>query len=221
METLNSITQKIRDATQRAERKSPPVLIAVSKFQPIEKMIELYEQGQRDFGENYVQELVSKSQAFREKGLNDVRFHFIGKLQSNKVKSLLPEVYAIHSIDSIRLLREVEKRAMERAQRIEVFFQINIDEEESKAGFLSSDLPDLCEGVKDLRSVVPAGLMAIPDPSKDPVHAFERMSELSQTYGPKLGMGLSMGMSGDYEVAIQKGSTAIRIGTALFGERTN
>jgi len=221
METLESITQKIQNATLRAERKSPPLLIAVSKFQPIEKMISLYEQGHRDFGENYVQELVAKAQAFRERGLNEVRFHFIGKLQSNKVKSLLPEVFAIHSVDSIRLLQEIEKRALERAQRIDVFFQINIDDEDSKSGFRVADLPELCESVRSLRGVVPAGLMAIPDPSKDPTHAFERMLELSQAYGQELGWGLSMGMSGDFEVAIQKGSTAIRIGTALFGERTN
>ena len=221
METLESITQKIKEATHRAERKTPPVLIAVSKFQPIEKMIALYEQGQRDFGENYVQELGAKARAFRDRGIKDARFHFIGKLQSNKVKSLLPEVFAIHSIDSIRLLQEVEKRAQERAQRVEVYFQINIDDEESKSGFRPIDLPVLCEAVRNLRALLPAGLMAIPDPSKDPLHAFERMSELSFTFGPELGMGLSMGMSGDFESAIQKGSTVIRIGTALFGERTN
>ena len=219
MESLGSIREKIRAAALRSGRTGEPLLIAVSKFQPVEKMLALYEEGQRDFGENYVQELCAKAEAFRDRGIRDVRFHFIGKLQSNKVKALLPEAAVIHSVDSIRLLGEIEKRALEFALRPEVCFQINIDHEGTKGGFVEEDLPALAEAAGNLRCAVPSGLMAIPDPGRNPEEAFERMAALSGVYGAVLGKGLSMGMSGDYEMAIAHGSTVIRIGTALFGER--
>ncbi|NDG84087.1 MAG: YggS family pyridoxal phosphate-dependent enzyme, partial [Proteobacteria bacterium] len=211
--------EKIHTATLRAGRSGEPLLIAVSKFQPLEKLLALYDEGQRDFGENYVQELCAKAEAFRDRGIRDVRFHFIGKLQRNKVKALLPEAAVIHSVDSIKLLREIEKRALEFALRPEVYFQINIDREATKSGFVEEDLPALREAVGELKCAVPAGLMAIPDPSRNPEEAFERMAQLSGEYGAVLGKGLSMGMSGDFERAIAHGSTVIRIGTALFGER--
>lgn len=182
-------------------------------------MIALYAAGQRDFGENYVQELVSKAQHFREKGMDDVRFHFIGGLQTNKVKALLPWVAAIHSCDSIRVLREIEKRASLLGREVGVYFQVNIDEEESKGGFRESDLPLVSEALREMHFIRPLGLMAIPDPDGNPERAFERMRVLSDLHGAVLGRGLSMGMSGDYEAAIASGSTVVRIGTALFGER--
>jgi pyridoxal phosphate enzyme (YggS family) len=219
MESLASIRQRILDCSLLAGRTDPPLLLAVSKFQPVEKMLALHAQGQRDFGENYVQELVAKAREFRSRGITDARFHFIGKLQTNKVKVLLPEVSAVHSVDSLRLLREIAKRAGESGLLPAVYFQVNIDREESKSGFMEEELPGLCLAVRESGGVKPAGLMAIPDPGKNPADAFRRMRELSCRCGETLGPGLSMGMSGDYEEAIRHGASVIRIGTALFGER--
>ena len=221
MEPLARIQKKVEDATARAGRATPPVLIAVSKFQPVEKLEELYRQGHRVFGENYVQELIAKRAMMMEAGCKEVEFHFIGKLQSNKVKQLLPHVVAIHSVDSVKLLNEIEKRAVELNLRPQVFFQVNIDQETTKGGFRVDEIPGLLDAAKALRFSVPEGLMAIPDPNRNPRDAFRRMRELSEKHGSVLGRGLSMGMSGDYEVAIEEGSTAVRVGTALFGEREN
>ncbi len=219
METLNQILARIQKDSLDAGREKQPLLIAVSKFQTIEKIIGLYEQGQRAFGENYVQELVTKKKLLQDLGYCGLEFHFIGKLQKNKVKTVLPHVRAIHSVDSIRLLEEIEKKSQELSMKPEVYFQINIDEEPTKGGFLASDLENLCGLVRGCRNLIPSGLMAIPDPQRDPENAFERMKKLSLEYGEILGTGLSMGMSGDFGSAIRNGSTVIRIGTALFGER--
>ena len=111
MEALSRVLNEIRKAAIEAGREAPPLVIAVSKFQPIEKIIEAYTQGQRIFGENYVQELHTKKLLLERMGYSDFEFHFIGKLQTNKVKQVLPLVKAIHSVDSFRLLNEIEKRA--------------------------------------------------------------------------------------------------------------
>ncbi len=193
--------------------------MAVSKFQPLEKIIALHREGQRVFGENYVQELVAKKQALEAQGILDCEFHFIGKLQTNKVKQLLPHVKAIHSVDSLRLLGEIEMRAQAAVLRPEVYVQVNVDCESTKGGFRIEELDSLCEALSGCRSLIPAGLMAIPDPGKDPEHAFRQMRQLSERYQKVVGPGLSMGMSADYELAIQHGTTMIRMGTALFGKR--
>ncbi len=219
MEALNRVLNEIRMASTEAGREVPPSVIAVSKFQPIGKMIEAHAQGQRIFGENYVQELVTKKHLLEGMGYSDFEFHFIGKLQTNKVKQVLPLVKAIHSVDSLRLLNEIEKRARDLAVRPEVYFQVNIDEEETKGGFLVSELEELSESVKACKSVIPAGLMTIPDPSRDVEVSFSGMKALSNRFGNVLGHGLSMGMSGDYVSAIRHGATIVRIGSALFGKR--
>lgn len=193
--------------------------MAVSKFQPVEKIIEALQNGQSVFGENYVQELLEKKEELERRGISGFEFHFIGKLQTNKVKALLPHVRVIHSVDSVRLLKEIEKRAEEFGLHPEVFFQVNIDEELTKSGFLPKDLAELGEVAHSARQVIPKGLMAIPNPERDPADAFRRMQSLSEQHGSLLGRGLSMGMSSDYREAIQYGSTWIRIGSAIFGER--
>jgi len=196
-------------------------LVAVSKTKPVAQMLELYRQGQRIFGENYVQELVEKKNQFDLLGIKDIEFHFIGHLQSNKVKSMLPCVSTIHSIDSVRLYEEVIKRAEEMKLKISVYFQINIDDEKSKSGFRSSEVTDLAYLVKTRTSpsVRVIGLMTIPSPEGIPGAAFRKMHELSKRYRSELGSGLSMGMSNDYEMAIAEGATSVRIGSALFGKR--
>jgi pyridoxal phosphate enzyme (YggS family) len=194
-------------------------LVAVSKFQDDSKIEALYREGQRIFGENYVQELVAKWERLRP-SLPDIEFHFIGRLQRNKVKALIPAVRVIHSIDSLALLLEVDRRAREAGKRIGVYFQINIDSEPQKGGFVPEALPDLSDAVPGLSAIEPLGLMCIPDPERDPTEAFRRMKALSLRHGVVLGAGLSMGMSGDYELAVREGSTCVRIGSLLFGART-
>ncbi len=193
-------------------------LVAVSKQQGPEKIEALYREGQRIFGENYVQELLGKWQELHGR-LPGIEFHFIGRLQTNKVKALIPAVSVIHSVDSVRLLREIGRRAAEAGKTIRVYFQVNIDDEESKGGFPPGSLAELYGVLRECPSVRALGLMCIPDPERDPVSAFRRMVKLSQEHGTELGKGLSMGMSGDFETAIQEGSTVIRVGSLLFGER--
>lgn len=202
-------------------KKLPPQteLIAVSKKQSIEKILELYRQGQKKFGENYVQELIEKSEQLKRQGIADIEFHFIGKLQRNKVKALLPHVQVIHSIDSLVLLNEVEKQAAKISKRIKIYAQINIDQEVSKGGFTPDVLGSYANALKGISWIQPIGLMAIPDPEKDSRDAFARMKKLSDEWKKMVGSGLSMGMSSDFETAIQSGATSVRIGTALFGER--
>ncbi len=193
-------------------------LVAVSKQQSNDKIEALYREGQRIFGENYVQELLGKWLALHKR-LPGIEFHFIGRLQTNKVKALIPAVTVIHSVDSVKLLREIDRRAMEAGKVIGVYFQVNIDEQESKSGFSARDLEGVGRALKDCRSVRALGLMCIPDPDRDPVSAFRRMVGLSREHGSTLGNGLSMGMSGDFDAAIREGATVIRVGSLLFGER--
>jgi hypothetical protein len=210
----------LSDLRSILDRIGPGVtLVAVSKFQEDAKIEALYREGQRIFGENYVQELVAKWERLSP-GLPDLEFHFIGRLQRNKVKGLIPAVRVIHSIDSVPLLLEVDRRARETGKKIGVYFQVNIDREAQKGGFDPEALPGLEEGIPGLTAIVPLGLMCIPDPERDPTEAFRKMKALSQRHGKTLGAGLSMGMSGDYELAVREGSTCVRIGSLLFGPRT-
>jgi pyridoxal phosphate enzyme (YggS family) len=195
-----------------------PTLVAVSKQQDTGKIEDLYRRGQRIFGENYVQELLEKWQILRDR-LPEIEFHFIGRLQTNKVKSLIPAVSVIHSVDSVRLLREIDRRAADAGKIVGVYFQVNIDGEASKGGFDTGGLAAIGAALRECRAVRPLGLMCIPDPERDPVPAFRRMRELSTEHGHGLGKGLSMGMSGDFETAIREGATIVRVGSLLFGER--
>jgi pyridoxal phosphate enzyme (YggS family) len=197
-----------------------PELVAISKTKPISQMLELFELGHRVFGENYVQECVQKSAELRAAGIQGLRLHFVGHLQRNKVKGLLPHVEAIHAVDSIRLLDEIEKQAVAQNWDGGVFFQINLDLEATKSGIH----PDQVAAVVDELRARPQrvrrlGLMAIPNPNEDPMNAFKKLQALRDQYGPVLGTGLSMGMSGDYPQAIACGATHLRLGSILFGPR--
>ena len=222
MESINAylqVIQRIAAAENRAGRIDHATLIAVSKFQPIEKIMELYAQGQRIFGENYVQELIEKKSALQEKGYEDIDFHFIGHLQSNKVKSLLPHVTAIHSVDSLKLLLEIEKQAALLQKEIRVFFQLNLDDEETKGGFAERDLDSLSLEFSKLKFTKLAGWMVIPDPKSDPREAFIKLKLIARNYQDRVSPGLSMGMSDDYELAVEIGATFVRVGSAIFGQR--
>jgi pyridoxal phosphate enzyme (YggS family) len=202
-------------------------LIAVSKTKTTQDIKELYDSGHRDFGENYVQELVDK-QALLPK---DIRWHFIGHLQSNKVKYIAPFVHLIQSVDSLKLLKEINKQAVKHSREIKCLLQIHIADEETKFGFdehepeliFSTNLSELHE----LKNIKIVGLMGMASLTEDEnkiraefkklKNIFENFAQL-QTANYKL-QTLSMGMSSDYKMAIKEGSTMVRIGSLLFGER--
>lgn len=200
--------------------------LAVSKAQPFEKIEELYRLGHRDFGENYVQELVEKNAKAQELGLKDIRWHFIGHLQKNKVKQVLPIVKSIHSIDSIELAIKIEEVAtLLGVDKIPCYIQVNIDGEESKHGFIDIALQFMLPQLIKLPHLQIEGLMCIPRANRSGVvEPFRKMrallSELRMNYGNSIGPGLSMGMSEDFEEAIQEGATVVRIGSSLFGARS-
>lgn len=216
---LTEILREIKEQSEKAGRTDVPQLMAVSKTHPTEKILALYREGQKIFGENYVPELIEKKKLFDQQRQTDINLHFIGHLQTNKVKMLLPFIDTIHSVDSSRLLVEIEKRARELNKKIHVYFQINIDDEDTKGGFQVGDLSELENELSVCQFIVPEGLMCIPDPDLDVRGSFQRMKELSLKHGKVLGFGLSMGMSNDFNVAIECGSTMIRVGSKLFGER--
>jgi PLP dependent protein len=197
-------------------------LLAVSKKQSIEKILELYELGQRDFSENYVQELVEKAQILKEKGHLSIRWHFIGHLQRNKVKVLLPWVSSIHSLDSLRLAEEISKQWVGLNQEIAfpVFIQVNIDEEESKSGLYPKEVFSLAQKLSEFSALDLKGLMCIPSTENADMRVpFRKLKQLELDCRPYTKGMLSMGMSSDYPVALEEGATHIRVGTALFGTR--
>ena len=199
-------------------------LIAVSKTKPIEDIQALYDLGQRDFGENYVQELVDKY----EKLPKDIHWHFIGHLQSNKVKYIAPFVHLIHGVDSLSLLKEINKQALKNNCIIDCLLQIHIAKEETKFGLNSDELEAVLTGeLSALKNISITGLMGMASFSTniDLVRAeFNYLKSLFVKYTPlqtancKLQI-LSMGMSSDYKIAIEEGSNMIRIGSLLFGKR--
>jgi hypothetical protein len=199
-------------------------LIAVSKTKPIEDIQALYDLGQQDFGENYVQELVDKY----DKLPKDIRWHFIGHLQSNKVKYIAPFVHLIHGVDSLSLLKEINKQGLKNNRIIDCLLQIHIAKEETKFGLNSDELEAVLTGeLSTLKNIRIIGLMGMASFSTNMniVRAeFNYLKSLFVKYTPlqtancKLQI-LSMGMSSDYKIAIEEGSNMIRIGSLLFGER--
>jgi PLP dependent protein len=192
-------------------------LIAVSKTKPIEDIKTLYNEGQRDFGENYVQELVEKHAALPK----DIRWHFIGHLQSNKAKYITPFVHLIHGIDSEKLLNEVNKQAKKNNRIIDCLLQVYIAKEETKFGFDRYEIDSLLPF--NYSNICIKGLMGMASFSNNSEQIQQEFCYLKETYthlqkSEALNI-LSMGMSGDYEIAIANGSNMVRIGSLLFGER--
>lgn len=219
---MGSTDTALVDRYRAIAAKIPPTvtLVAVSKTHPFEKIASLYAAGHRDFGENYVQELLEKAKLARERGMNDIRWHFIGHLQTNKVKALLPEVSLIHGVDSERLATEISKRTQP-GKKTPILLEVNIDSQESKSGVGISELRKLAEHASRLPGVEVLGLMCIPDPNREEgsLEAFRRLSALEADLRPLTRGVLSMGMTSDFEKAIAAGSTLVRVGTAIFGER--
>jgi PLP dependent protein len=213
-----SIRARIEAACERAKRAPTSVkLLAVSKTKPSSDVERAYALGLRDFGENYVQELVVKRAALEH--LTEARWHLIGHLQSNKVAKAVTVAHVIHTIDSIKRAQEIDRRALAARVTVEGFIEVNVGEEPQKAGAKPSELPDLVAALRDLGNVTLLGLMAIPPERSDAEASrshFRRLRELAS--GFELGR-LSMGMSHDFEVAIEEGATDVRVGSALFGAR--
>jgi len=189
-------------------------LIAVSKTHPVEKIVPLLEAGQRVFGENRVQEAQEKWPALRERW-DDVELHLIGQLQSNKAEDAVALFDCIHSLDRPSLLKALAKAMDKAGRRVPCFVQVNIGDEEQKGGCPISDLPQFVEKVREADIPI-AGLMCIPPADIEPAPFFALLAKLARDNGVE---GLSMGMSGDYETAVQLGATHVRVGTALFGAR--
>lgn len=195
-------------------------LVAVSKTKPVEDIWALYDSGQRDFGENYVQELVDKQAALPK----DIRWHFIGHLQSNKVKYIAPFVHLIHGVDSINLLKEINKQAVKNDRVIDCLLQVHIAEEETKFGFGLPELESQLHQLNSFKNANVIGLMGMASFTDDKNKIRNEFKQLKSVFD-KLNIQysafgiLSMGMSGDYTIAIEEGSNLVRIGSLLFGER--
>lgn len=206
----NEIINELRDKA---------TLVAVSKTKPVEDILELYNLGQRDFGENYVQELTDKAAQLPK----DIRWHFIGHLQSNKVKYIAPFVHLIHGVDSESLLKEINKQAIKNNRIIDCLLQVHIATEETKFGFDEHEL-NQAHGLHELNNVNIKGLMGMASFSDDMNLVRSEFKKLKTIYN-QLSTShsqlstLSMGMSGDYKIAIKEGSNMVRIGSLLFGER--
>ncbi len=189
-------------------------LVAVSKSHPAEAIREAHAAGQRDFGENYVQEWRDKAEGLAD--LPGIVWHFIGSLQTNKVKYLAGKVALVHTVDREELGREIAKRWEKAGARARVLVEVNLGGEASKGGCRPGDVPALVDRLRALPALDVAGLTCIPPPEDDPRPHFRALRALRDSLGL---VDLSMGMSGDYPVAIEEGSTLVRVGTAIFGER--
>lgn len=198
-------------------------LIAVSKTKPLEMLQEIYDTGCRDFGENKVQELVDKYESMPK----DIRWHMIGHLQRNKVKYIIDKVSLIHSVDSLRLAETIEKEAAKKDKIIDILIEVNIAREESKFGVFPEDLTELIEKISQFKHVRVKGLMTVApnvENAEENRSIFEKMHKLSVDIASKnidnsTMSILSMGMTNDYEIAIEEGATMVRVGTAIFGVR--
>ncbi len=220
----NTIQQNYQSLRQALP--SEVLLVAVSKTKPIEDLLQAYEAGCRDFGENKVQEMQPKYEALPK----DIRWHLIGHLQSNKVKYIAPFVHCIHSIDSLKLLQEVNKQAAKAGRVIDCLLQVFIAEEDTKFGLSFEEAENLLtsEEIKSLKNTKITGLMGMATFTEDEAQIHREFRSLAdffaraQAYndGERIVLEtLSMGMSGDYALAIEEGSNLVRVGSAIFGSR--
>lgn len=225
VDNLRQIRERMRTAAQRASRDPDSVrLVAVSKTQPIEAIIAAADAGQRIFGENYVQEFLDKAGHAPE----TVEWHFIGSLQSNKVKYIVGHVTLIHSVDRLSLAREIDRHGEKTGTTCDILLQVNISGEETKSGATAAGVIELAREASILPHLRVRGLMTMPPFFDEPERARPYFRELRRLAGvieaqkiPGVSMDeLSMGMSGDFEVAIEEGATLVRVGTAIFGERS-
>jgi pyridoxal phosphate enzyme (YggS family) len=216
-ERLAAVKARIEPACRRAGRApSEVVLVAVSKKQTVAAVEEAYASGQRDFGENYAQELRDKAKALAH--LDGIRWHAIGSLQTNKAKYLAPVAAMFHALDDVGVGRELGRRAAAAGRVIPCLIEVNVGEA-TKGGVDVGKIGDTLEATKRIAGIEVRGLMVMPPPSEDPEASrpmFRRLREAAREHSlPEL----SMGMTQDFEVAIEEGATLIRVGTAIFGAR--
>lgn len=193
-------------------------LVAVSKTKPVEDILSLYHAGQRDFGENYVQELLTKQAQLPP----DIRWHFIGHLQTNKVKMILPHVHLIHGVDSSKLLKEINKQAGKIHSVVNCLLQVHIAEEETKFGLDETELAAVAAAQDTLANVSIKGMMGMATFTQNEQQIrseFQHLFRISRQFPFHSTPIISMGMSSDYTIAIAEGSTMVRIGSRLFGSR--
>lgn len=223
-ENLDQVRETINAACIRAGRRPEEVtLIAVSKTKPVPMLEEAYAAGTRDFGENKVQEILAKKPELPQ----DIRWHMIGHLQRNKVSQVIGNAVMIHSVDSLRLARQIEAEAAKKEVDVDILLEVNVAREESKYGFMLEEVEDAVMAIKDFPHVHIKGLMTIApfvDNPEENRGIFKKLFEFAVDIGRKnidnVTMGvLSMGMTGDYEVAIEEGATMVRVGTGIFGSR--
>ncbi len=223
-EKLQEVLESIKDACQRAGRKPEEVkLLGASKTVPPEVLRRFYGCGLRTFGENRVQEFLKKYEALQELNID---WHFIGRLQTNKVKYLMKKVSLIHSLDRKSLADEIQKRASKVGITQEVLIEVNVGGEETKGGVEPENLPELFEYTLSLPNLKVVGLMTIPPYLENPEEVrpfFAKLRNLRDKLEEEFKVELphlSMGMSHDFEVAVEEGATIVRVGTRLFGERS-
>ncbi len=219
------IKQQTKAACEASGRDySECTLIAVSKTKPVELLQQVYDEGCRDFGENKVQEILDKYDQLPK----DIRWHMIGHLQTNKVKYIVDKVFMIHSVDSLRLAREISKEAVKRAVCVPILLEVNVAGEETKYGFSSEEVLQAVTEIAALPGVKVEGLMTIApfveNPEENRVY-FRELKQLLVDISAKnidnISMRvLSMGMSGDYLVAVSEGASYVRVGSSIFGSRT-
>ena len=204
-------------------------LVAVSKLQPVEAIRQLYHYGHRDFGENYVQELIEKQLLLPP----DINWHFIGHLQSNKIKYIAPFIHLVQSVDSFKLLMEIDRQGKKINRRINCLLQVHIASEETKFGLQEDELDEMITGItraaemNEMNNIMVMGLMGMASFSDDEEKVRAEMKYLSALYDKYLHIHthnirfqkLSMGMSADYKMAIEEGSNMVRVGSLVFGDR--
>ena len=214
---LRTVQQRIAAAAQAAGRPADDVrLIAVSKTFPVERIREIAAAGQRLFGENKVQEALAKQDE-----LDNIEWHLIGPLQRNKARQVVGRFALLHGVDSIRLVDELQRRAANADVRQPILLQVRLGGEETKSGVDAEELSTLVDHVLDCPALELRGLMTIPS-REEPQRWFAQLRELAEKERTRSGLALpelSMGMSGDYELAIAEGATLVRVGRAIFGER--
>ena len=224
VENLAEVEKHVCEACERAGRSRDEVtLIAVSKTKPVSMIQELLPGGTRDFGENKVQELMEKYEVLPK----EIRWHLIGHLQRNKVKYIVDKAYLIHSVDSLRLAETISEESVKKGVTVPVLIEVNVAGEESKFGVSPEETEELVRAIAKLPAIQVKGLMTIApyveNPEDNRVH-FSKLKQLSVDIRNKnidnVSMDvLSMGMTGDYQVAIEEGATMVRVGTGIFGER--
>ena len=223
-ENIRAVKEMIARACEKSGRKAEDVtLIAVSKTKPVEMLMEAYACGCRDFGENKVQELLDKYEVMPK----DIRWHMIGHLQRNKVKYIVDKVYLIHSVDSLRLAEEISKEAAKKNVCVNILIEVNVANEETKFGTTCEEVRQLVQDIAKLPNICIKGLMTIApfvqDAEENRIYfsklkklAVDIMEENIDNITMEI---LSMGMTGDYGVAVSEGATCVRVGTGIFGIR--